>query len=235
MRVLGALLLCAVFAHQSYGRTPAGMIGVGLEDHQLYTRSKENGKWKVASGDTCCVIAVALLPDGSLVGVGEDNELYVKKKPSVGDWEGPVPGGCCVKDIAVMADGTIIGVDLKNKLVYRADLEGEWSLPEKPCCIFAVDALPDGRILAVARNGKLRIREGIEGRWKFYRTIGTRVNDISTGPDGAIYGVSRDDCGVHKLAGNSRWQDELAGSECMLSITSADQLAPPNIVKEEEE
>jgi len=236
MKVFGALIVVVFLIHEGQSGSPAAMLGVG-EDHQLYTRSKENGVWKAASGDTCCMISVAQLPDGSIVGVGEDNELYTKRRPSVGDWEGPVPGGCCLQDISVMPDGTIIGVDMKNKLVYRPSLEPdtEWSLPKKPCCIKDVDAMPDGRILGVAKNGKLRIRDGIDGRWKFFRTIGTRVCAVSVGPEGAIYGVSRDSCGLHKLnPTNSNWRNEFAGSECMVNIAATTSLAPPNIVKEDE-
>ncbi|XP_070567867.1 uncharacterized protein [Ptychodera flava] len=229
MRALVVLLSVVALIDKGLGGSPTAMIGIG-EDNRIYTRSKENGSWKVASGETCCVIAVAQMPDGSLLGVGEDNQLYTKQKPGVGEWEGPVPRSCCLIDIAVADDGTIFGVNQKRRLLVRANLESDWVQPRKACCTKSVNIMPDGSLLGLARNGKLRIRSEVEGKWSYFKSLGPRMRDVSVDPSGAIYGVSPDTCGVYKLDGEGgTWEEELPSSECMLNIVSTDVLVPPNI------
>ncbi|XP_070567868.1 uncharacterized protein [Ptychodera flava] len=228
MRTLGFLLACFLLVEKSFGSNPSAMIAVG-EDNRIYTRSKENGAWKVSSGETCCMIAVTQMPDGSLLGVGEDNQLYTKTKPSVGEWTGPIARSCCLINIGVMDDGTILGVTQGRDLVYRPNLESDWIKPDNACCTKSADVMPDGSLLGLAKNGKLRIREGIEGKWSYFKSVGPKMSDVSVDPLGNIYGVNSETCGVHKLDGDGNWGDEIAGSQCVVNIVSTAALVPPNI------
>ena len=73
--------------------------------------------------DTCCVLRIIQLQDGTIVGIGTDHNLYTKQnltEPWVDIGNGPMIG------ITQLQDGTIVGVGVNNNLYTKTNLTAQW-------------------------------------------------------------------------------------------------------------
>ncbi|MFM6066272.1 MAG: LamG-like jellyroll fold domain-containing protein, partial [Sphaerospermopsis kisseleviana] len=84
--------------------TVPGLIGIGT-NNQLYTRKTLTSNWENIP-NSCCVIGITVMPDGTIVGIGTNNQLYTRKTLT-SNWE-HIPNSGSVLGITVMPDGTIV-------------------------------------------------------------------------------------------------------------------------------
>uniref|UniRef100_A0ABM0M7V5 Uncharacterized protein LOC102808010 n=1 Tax=Saccoglossus kowalevskii TaxID=10224 RepID=A0ABM0M7V5_SACKO len=215
------------------GPGPA-LIGTG-EDMKLYTKGYSERKWDGPLRSSCCMMRIAVMPDGSLLGVGEDNQLYTKTSIYSGNWK-VVEGSCCIQDVAVKQDGTIIAVSSATgtKLMTRPDLNSEWTTSRKFNDVVRIDVLPDGTVLGVTKTGGLKRRVGgFDGTWQYQNSFGMKADDISIQPDGIVLGIEKGGCGVHALdLETGKWGEQLPESECVTAIASPGNLIFPEATEE---
>ena len=169
--------------------------GVG-PDFRVYQRDDIDGVWRGPLKNSCCVISITNLHDGTLLGIGHDNQLYTKSTENPNEpWGGPVVDSCCMVDVTVLADGTIIGVHTNGYLYTRESIEGSWSTPTaSSCCVKSISPLTNGGIVGVNGNG-VYVRPNVEGTWTKVDDGGS-VDDISVNVDGRVIGAGREVCGI---------------------------------------
>ena len=104
--------------------------------------------------NTCCVLSIVQLNNGSLIGVGTNSYLYRRETINDTKWKQlKCPSSCCVKSVSKLSDGyTMVAVGTNGYIYTRVDGEG-WKLVDQSMRMSAVTQLKDGRILGFDQNG----------------------------------------------------------------------------------
>jgi hypothetical protein len=85
-----------------------GSYTAGFTEEQVLSQ-----KW-VQVPNSCCVIGVTVMPNGTILGVGTNNLLYTRANLN-SNWV-QVPNSCSVIGVTVMPNGTILGIGTDNML-----------------------------------------------------------------------------------------------------------------------
>ncbi|XP_006818361.1 uncharacterized protein LOC102807658 [Saccoglossus kowalevskii] len=206
------------------------LYGVGL-DLQLYSRNAIHGTWSGPAPNSCCVIAITVLQDGTILGVGLNLLLYTKSALDA-NWLGPIANSGFVLDVTQMHDGTIVGVGLNFLLYTRSAVEGTWAGPVPwSGLVKSVSVLPDGSLLGVGLGGQLWSRAGLTGTWALVNLNGF-VGDISVSKTGAVVGIGIT-CGLwERPAYTSYWQGEISDSRCVISVSFGEKVIEKEVTKQ---
>jgi len=105
--------------------------------------------WQPTPIQSCCVLDVTQLQDGTIVGIGTNYTLWTKRNLN-DNWQGPIQNSCCVISITQLQDGTILGIGLDYQLWSKKNLTDVWNGPiQNSCCIKSIRQLNDGTIIGV--------------------------------------------------------------------------------------
>jgi len=104
--------------------------------------------------DTCCVLSIVQLNNGSLIGVGTNNYLWRRESINDTKWKKiKCPSSCCVTSVSKLSDGsTIVAVGTNGYIYTRVDGEG-WILVDQSMKMSAVTQLNNGIIIGLDQNG----------------------------------------------------------------------------------
>lgn len=187
---LGALV--GIFIGSSLA-APSALAQVVTMDHD----------WKRVSGNTCCVIDVAQMPDGTIVGVGTDFNLYTR--PSLeGSWTSI--GGCCVHSVSVQPNGSLLGAGGANGQVYtKESLTAPWVRARNSHGIFSTEAYIGDSILGVGANGRLYVKDNIATNWNLAESGGKILGVTTTADNTVILGAGDDFAVYAKNQPDDQW------------------------------
>jgi hypothetical protein len=89
--------------------------------------------------NTCCILSIVQLNNGSLIGVGTNNYLYRRESINDTKWKQiKCPSSCCVTSISKLSDGsTMVAVGTNGYIYTRVDGEG-WVLVDQSMKMSAV-------------------------------------------------------------------------------------------------
>jgi hypothetical protein len=103
--------------------------------------------------NTCCVLSIVQLNNGTLIGVGTNNYLYKKEKLADNWKQIKCPVSCCVTSVSKLLDGyTIVAVGTDG-YIYTRQEDKEWTLVDRSMKMSATTQLKDGTILGLDQNG----------------------------------------------------------------------------------
>ena len=108
---------------------------------------------QIPDPNTCCVISIVQLNNGSLIGVGTDNYLWKRNKLSDNWKQIKCPSSCCVTSISKLSDGITIVAIGTNGYVYTRQENQVWTLVDQSMKMSAVTQLKDGRVIGLDQNG----------------------------------------------------------------------------------
>ena len=103
--------------------------------------------------NTCCVLSIVQLNNGSLIGVGTDNYLYKRNKLTDNWKQIKCPSSCCVTSISKLSDGITLVATGTNGYIYTRQEDQAWTLVDQSMKMSAVTQLKDGRIIGLDQNG----------------------------------------------------------------------------------
>jgi hypothetical protein len=171
---------------QAPEQAPA-ILGIGLS-RDLWTRATLTSQWNQVA-NSCCIIDIAVLPDGTILGVGTDNTIWARATLS-SPWA-PVANSCCITAITGLPGGTILGIGLDHFLYTRATLTSQWIQVPNSGSVIGVSVMPDGTIVGIGTDQFLYTRATLYGTWVQVPNS-CCVTGISVMPDGTIVGIGLD-------------------------------------------
>ena len=147
----------------------------------------DSPKWQPVRIENCCVISVAMGPDGTLVGVGTDNKLWTKSSLE-GNWRSTTSSGEWVSSICIAPDGSIFGIGqsktIWKKNNYKQLTNVNWqNMGSNTCCVKAITIADDGTFIGVGNDGKLYSKDSykdLSTPWKGPYTSSCCVIGITT-------------------------------------------------------
>jgi hypothetical protein len=108
---------------------------------------------QIPDPNTCCVLSIIQLNNGSLIGVGTDNYLYKRNKLSDNWKQIKCPSSCCVTSVSKLSDGNTIVAIGTNGYIYTRQEDQKWTLVDQSMKMSAVTQLKDGRVIGLDQNG----------------------------------------------------------------------------------
>jgi len=108
---------------------------------------------QIPDPNTCCVLSIVQLNNGSLIGVGTDNYLWKRNKLSDNWKQIKCPSSCCVTSISKLSDGITLVATGTNGYIYTRQEDQAWTLVDQSMKMSAVTQLKDGRIIGLDQNG----------------------------------------------------------------------------------
>ena len=156
----------------------------------------DSPNWQPVKNQNCCVISVAMGPDGTLVGVGTDNKLWTK--PSLeGNWKSTSsPSPEWISAICIGPDGSIFCVGQNNAIFkknnYKQLTNVNWQYQGNiTCCVKAITIASDGTFIAIGNDGKIYSKDSytnLTTSWRGPYTDSCCVISITTIPNPTFSG-----------------------------------------------
>jgi len=161
-------------------------IIASAKSYKIFSKpTYDSPKWQAVQNQNCCVISVAMGPDGTLVGVGTDNKLYSKSSLE-GNWiQTADPGEWCAS-VAIAPDGSIFVVGGGNKIYKKnsyLNLQTQGWQGQGSCCVKAITISPDGTFICVGMDNQLWTKDSYKDlttNWKGPYTSSCCVIGITT-------------------------------------------------------
>ena len=170
----------------STGKDRQSLIA-STKSYKIFSKpSYDYPKWQPVINDNCCVISVAMGPDGTLIGVGTDNKLW--SKPSLeGTWR-QTSTSEWITSICIAPDGSIYCIGQGNtiwrKSNYRNLTSENWKfMGDNTCCVKAINIAPDGTFIGVGTDNQLWTKDNykdLSTPWKGPYTNSCCIIGIAT-------------------------------------------------------
>ena len=193
------------------------ILGIGT-DQKLYTKAGLNDPWIFAGENTCCVIGITQLKDGSILGIGTDKGLWLKKTLT-DNWV-QIPNSGFVISVCQLNNDVILGIGLDNKFWSRSTINANWVFEgENTCCVINFKQLNDGRLLGIGLDNTLWLKNTIKDNWTGPVQNSCCVKSIMQTPDNIFYGVGLDNKLYYKNNLTSVWQLVPNNNCCVTAIT----------------
>jgi len=132
------------------------LIWCNKEKNVLYKTSL-NSSENIVTQNGCCVLDVAMGPDGTLIGVGTDNKLLTKSDLN-GIWLPASSSGEYVKRVCIAPDGSIFSIG-KNDTIYKKnsykDLPSQTWKSVSTRQVKSITIAPDDTFILVGTDNKL--------------------------------------------------------------------------------
>jgi hypothetical protein len=133
----------------------------------------DHPNWQPVRNEPCCVISVAMGPDGTLVGVGTDHKLW--SKPNLeGRWTQTANPGEWISSICIAPDNSIFCVGGGNKIWKKNSYlnlpNQNWEyMGDNTCCVKAITIAPDGTFIGIGMSNRLWTKDSYKNlstNWK---------------------------------------------------------------------
>ena len=134
-----------------------GLLGIG-SNQNVYQKTSYTADWTGPISNSCCVISVAMGPDGTIVGVGDSNVLW--STTINGTWTLTSTPGEWITSVAIAPDGSIFvvggGNQIWKKNSYLNLTSQVWQFQgHNTCCVQAITIAPDGTFIGVGTDNQL--------------------------------------------------------------------------------